>query len=72
MRARWHAPIDAFEQHQLLCRCQRYATARGLGTDETPVFKLLAQQQLQTLVIEPQHFDDVAAPAAGQTHPSQC
>ena len=63
MRARWHAPIDAFEQHRQLCRCQRYATARGLGPDEAPAFESLAEQQ-QALAIEPQHLEDVAAPAA--------
>lgn len=62
MRARWHAPIDAFEQHRQLWRCQRYATATGLGPDEAPAFESLAQQQ-QALPIEPQHLDDVAAPA---------
>ena len=63
VRARRHAPVDTFKQHRQLRWRQGYATGRCLWPDKATAFEPLAQQQ-QTLTIEPQHFEDVAAPTS--------
>jgi len=42
VRSHRHAPVDAFEQHRQLRRCQRHAAARGgLRPDEATAFQAL-------------------------------
>ena len=50
-------------QHRELRRRQRHAARCGLRPDEAPALQALGQQH-QALAVEPQHLEDVAAPAA--------
>jgi len=60
MRAHRHAPVDAFQQHRELRRCERDAAGRGLWPDEAATLEPLGQQH-QSLSVEPQDLQDVAA-----------
>ena len=60
VRAHRHAPVDAFEQHGQLRRCERDAAGRCLRLYVAAALQPLGQQH-QSLPVEPQHLQDVTA-----------
>src|SRR3982751_6563084 len=56
----WAAPVDALQKHRHLRRCQRHCAGRGHRPDETPPVHPL-RKQAESLTVEPQQFDQVAA-----------
>src|SRR5690606_8357244 len=59
----WSTPIDAFEQHRQLRRCQMHDTVLRARPDEAAALQALVEKT-QPLAVPPQHLDPVAAPAA--------
>lgn len=55
-------PVDAFEQHRQLRRCQRHAPVRDLRPDELAVLEPLGEQA-QAVAVPSQHLDSVSASA---------
>src|SRR6201996_3764016 len=59
----WLAPVNAFQQHRQLRPRQTHLTTGGLRPDEAPTLQPLLKKT-QTVTIEPQQLDQVAALAA--------
>ena len=55
-------PVDAFQQHRQLRPSERNGPAVRLRPDESTTLQALGEQA-KTIAIEPQAFNDVAAPA---------
>ena len=61
------SPVDAFQQHRELRAAQRHHAFVRLRPDEAAAFETLGEQT-QAVAIPPEHFDQIAAPAAEDEH----
>jgi len=56
-----HPPIDPFQEHRQLRRCDRHLAIGGRRPHETSLLQPLAEQAC-ALAVKPDHFDQIAAP----------
>ncbi len=63
------SPVNAFEQHRKLRRCQMDLATLGLRPDEAASFEPFGQQA-QAIAGGPQHFERIAPSASEHKHVS--